>query len=291
MMPAVALIGPGRLGQAVGRLLAAAGYPIRAVISRQAGRAEAAAAFIGAPEAATTELRMLEGCRIVLLTLPDDQLAPLAHQLCRAGLSGPQQVFIHCSGLHPAACVKPTGANHRALSLHPLQTFATPQAGFEALPGTPWSVEGDPAALPLGEALVRDLRGEPFRLEAAQKSLYHAAASVTANYQAALFRVACELFGHCGFSQEEARRLLTPLFVTSSRNIAEFGPERALTGPIARGDLQTVAAQIAALKHLPKEFLQLFKVVGRQAVATARAKGSIDAATGVALREVLSDTD
>jgi len=289
MKRAVALIGPGRLGQAVGRLLAAAGHPIRAVISREARRAEAAAAFIGTPEAATTELQALHGCGIVFLTLPDDQLGPMSRRLCLEGLSERGRVFIHCSGLHPAATIKPSGSQHQALSLHPLQTFATPQTGFSALPGTPWSVEGDAEALPLGEVLVRDLRGEPFRLAAVQKPLYHAAASVTANYQAALFRVACGMFEQCGFEPLDARRLLTPLFVTSSSNIAELGPEQALTGPIARGDVQTVAAQLEALKPLPSNFLQLFRVVGREAVATARAKGSIDAASAAALEALLAD--
>jgi len=285
--PAVAIVGPGRLGQTLARLLGPAGYRLQAVVSRDPERAKAAAAFAGVPGAASCDLRSLAGAELVLLSVPDDHITACAAAVEATAVLAPETVLAHCSGIHPAALLKQVNPQRPALSLHPLQTFASPEAGVAALPGSPWSLEGDDAARPRGEALIRALGGEPFHLDAAQKPLYHAAASVTANFQAALFRAACEMLGGCGFTTGEARHLLTPLFATSARNIAELGPEAALTGPIARGDVQTVATHLAALTPLSPDLQQLYRSLARQTIKTALAKGSLAPAAAEMIARLL----
>lgn len=283
MKPTVAIIGPGRLGQALARLLVTAGYELVALVSRDPQRTLEAARFAGAPAAASERREAVALADLILLTLPDDHIATCAATLQDTVELKPTTILAHCSGLHPATILKSPGSQRPALSLHPLQTFANPQAGVAALPGSPWSVEGDSEALPVAEALIRDLGGEPFRLTSEQKPLYHAAASVTANFQAALFRAACEMLGGCGFAMDDARRLLTPLFATSASNIAELGPEAALTGPIARGDVQTVASHLAAIAPLAEDLQTLYRVLARQTVKTALAKGSLNSAAAEAI--------
>lgn len=285
MKPVVAVVGPGRVGQTVARLLHQAGYHLQAILSRDSGRAAVAASFAGCPEAATTDPARLRQAAVVLLALPDDHLAETARTLREQAALAEEAVLVHFSGIHPAAILlQDNQAPAGALALHPLQTFANPEAGLAALPGSPWSVEGNAADLELGERLVRDLGGKPFRLQAMQKPLYHAAASVVSNQLAALVKSAAQIMTGCGFSERESLALLGPLFRTSADNILALGPEQALTGPIARGDVRTVARHLQALADQPSELIEIYRVLGCKTVEVALAKGSLGES---AAREIL----
>lgn len=288
MKPAVAIIGPGCLGQTLGRLLHEAGYPICAVVSRAAGRAKTAARFIGEPKAATTDLHAAFAAELVLLTVPDDALGPLAAALRQQGHVRPGTVLIHFSGLHRASVLLgEEGPAVRALALHPLQTFADAVMGVRNLPGTPVSMEGDDDLMALGEELVEALGGTPFPLAAKNKPLYHAAACIASNYLVTLTSVAGEVMAACGLQDKSALGLLGPLLRGTGRNLAALGPEQALTGPIARGDVRTVAKHLKALEALPQDIQDIYRVMGRQTVALARRRGSLDAEHADALLQLL----
>ncbi|ALC17734.1 hypothetical protein DSOUD_3008 [Desulfuromonas soudanensis] len=274
----VVLIGPGRLGQAIARLLCDAGYDLRALISRDPVRAVAAARFAGCRNAASADLSRVAEGELILLALPDDQLGAMAATLRRDGHLRPGATLIHFSGLHPAAILLgKEGPPLRALSLHPLQTFADSVMGVRNLPGTTFAVEGTPDVIPLGEALVADLGGRSLVLSAEQKPLYHAAACVASNYMVTLVDTACQIFSACGFGQEEAFHYLTPLLRGTGRNLAALGPKLALTGPIARGDVRTVGKHLRAIAHLPGGVDQIYRILGIKTVELALKKGTLDA--------------
>ena len=225
---------------------------------------------------------------VVLLAVPDDVLAATAASLRREGRLADGAVLIHFSGLHSAAILNEgEGPKIRALSLHPLQTFADAVAGVRNLPGTPFSVEGDEDLLAFGEQLVRDMGGSPFRIRGEQKPLYHAAACVASNYMVTLAAVAGQILASCGFSEEEAVRLLNPLLQGTIRNLTALDPPRALTGPIARGDVGTVARHLEALAELPEGLREVYRILGRETVNLALRKGSLDEERAEALRELL----
>ena len=197
-------------------------------------------------------------------------------------------MLIHFSGLHPAAILNAgEGPKVRALSLHPLQTFADAVAGVRNLPGTPFSVEGDEDLLAFGEQLARDMGGIPFRIRGEQKPLYHAAACVASNYLVTLAALSGRMLAHCGFAEEEAVKLLNPLLQGTIRNLTALDPPRALTGPIARGDVGTVAQHLEALAELPEELREIYRILGRETVALAVKKGSLGEERAEALRELL----
>jgi len=282
-----ALIGPGRVGQAVARLLVEAGYRPAAIVSRDLQRARQAARFAGRPEAATTDLRQATGSKLILIAVPDDHLRPVAERLHRLPLK-PGTLLVHFSGYHPAAVLLPDPPGTlRALAIHPLQTFADAVMGVQNLPGSPCSVEGDAKALPQGEKLVRALGAHPFRLAGEQKTLYHAAACVLSNYLVANTHAACDMFAACGFSPDEAFQLLKPLLTGTLRSLTTLGPEASLTGPIARGDIKTVQAHLDALHPLPDDLQQHYRILGRRAVQIARNRGSIDPKTARRLLRLL----
>lgn len=277
MKKKIVLIGPGRLGLPVARLLAEAGYDIRAIISRDGVRAAAAARFVGTPGVGTTDFTRVAEGELVLLALPDDQIGEMAARLRREGHLTPGTFLIHFSGIHPAAILLgEEGPLLHALAIHPLQTFANAVMGVRQLPGSPCSVEGEEDLLPLAEELVTDLGGTPFRLAAEHKPLYHAAACVASNYLVTLIDTASEIMAACGFSHDEAFRLLTPLFNGTNKTLSVFGPSQALTGPISRGDLRTVRKHLQAMAGLPPEIQEIYRAMGRKTAALAKRRGTLD---------------
>jgi predicted short-subunit dehydrogenase-like oxidoreductase (DUF2520 family) len=284
----IALIGPGRIGQAVTRLLHDAGHDIVAVIGRDPARAKAAARFIGRGEAATTDQGAVSAADLVLFALPDDLIGATAAHLRRSGRLTEGTVLVHFSGLHPAnILLGEEGPALGALSIHPLQTFADAVVGVRNLPGTPCAIEGEAALLPLAEALVADLGGRPFVIDRQHKPLYHAAACVASNYLVALTNAACELLGGCGYRREEAFELLSPLLRGTLNNLVTLGPVAALTGPISRGDTHTVVRHLQALEPFSADLNALYRALGRQTATVAREKGTLDSAAEAKLRSLL----
>jgi predicted short-subunit dehydrogenase-like oxidoreductase (DUF2520 family) len=286
----LALIGPGRVGQTVVRLLAEAGHEVCAIISRDQARAVAAARFAGCPGTATTDLSRAREAQIVLIALPDDHIGEMAARLRRSGYLAPGAVLVHFSGIHPASILLgEEGPPLHALSIHPLQTFADSVMGVRNLPGSPCAVEGEEALLPLAEALVTDMGGIPLRLTAEEKPLYHAAACLASNYLVTLVDAAAEILAGCGFGREEAFRLLSPLLRGTGMNLAALGPTLALTGPIARGDLHTVRKHLKALEGRPADLQEIYRVMGRKTVQLAWRKGTLDPKAGEKILDLLRD--
>ncbi len=285
----IVLIGPGRVGQAITRLLWEAGHEIRAIISRDPARALAAARFIGVPGAATTDLSRAGEGEIVLIALPDDRIAEIASQLRREGHLRAGTILVHFSGLHPASILLgEEGPALGALSIHPLQPLADAVMGVRNLPGSPFAVEGAEELLPLGERLVKEIGGVPFRISGPQKPLYHAAACIASNYMVALTAAAGQVLAACGLDEVASSRMLAPLVRSTVKNLVALGPEIALTGPISRGDVRTVAKHLKALAELSPELTTIYKVMGRKTVEVARNKGTLeeeDAAKILALLE------
>lgn len=288
MKKKVVLIGPGRLGQAVARLLSEAGYDLRAIISRDEARARAAARFANCRDAATTDLARAREGELVFIALPDDHLGAMAATLRREGHLAPGATLIHFSGLHPASILLgEEGPIVDALSIHPLQTFADSVVAVRFLAGSPFSVEGTTAKLPLAERIVEDLGGRPFRIAADKKPLYHAAACMASNYLVALTTAAGQVMTACGFSEPEALQLLIPLVQGTAKNLSLMGPEHALTGPISRGDLRTVHKHLRAMADLPADLQEIYRVLGKKTVEVAWRRETLSRETGEKILQAL----
>ncbi len=272
----IAVIGPGRLGQSIANLLCEAGHDLRAIVSRDLRQAVAAARFAGCRAAATTDLHKVVEADVVMIALPDDRIGEMATRLRQQVALRSGTVLVHFSGIHRASIMLgPERDDLKALSLHPLQSFPDAVIGVRALPGSPFAIEGENDVIPLGESLVRDIGGLPFRIDSEQKPLYHAAACMASNFMVTLMAAAREIMTACGFAEQDAFRLLTSLFKDTGKNLAALGPEHALTGPISRGDVRTVEKHLKALSGMPDVEL-IYRVMGRKTVELARRKGSID---------------
>jgi len=232
----VGVVGAGRLGTALAAGLRQAGF----AVDGPAGRDR-----VPAGEA-------------VVLCVPDGEIPAAAE-----ALAGRARFVGHTSGATSLAALASAGGE--AFGLHPLQTF-TPESGPEAFRGVGCAVAGStPQALGVAEALARRLGMRPLAIEDEQRAGYHAAASLASNYLVALQAAAEQVATGAGLEPDEARELLAPLVRRTAQNHAELGSERALTGPVARGDEATVERQREAVELVAPELLPLFDELTEQA--------------------------
>jgi predicted short-subunit dehydrogenase-like oxidoreductase (DUF2520 family) len=217
----LAIVGDGRLGRALAAALRSAGYPVEGPLARGADGA---------------------GVDVVLLCVPDGEIAAAASRIVPGPLVG------HCSG---ATGLEPLGPR-AAFSLHPLMTVTRAGASFT---GAGAAVAGSSAeALSVARELAEALGMRTVVVADADRTAYHAAASMASNFLVTLEAAAERLAETAGVD----RGLLVPLVRATLENWAALGPEAALTGPVARGDQETVEAQRAALAERTPELMDLF---------------------------------
>jgi len=209
-----------------------------------------------------------EGCDAIVLCVPDGEIEAAA-----TAVAGAAPLVGHTSGATPLTALAPAGAG--AFGLHPLQTFAAGSTGLAAFAGAGCAVAGTTAeALAFAADLARVLGMTAFEIDDQGRAAYHAAASVASNFLVTLQAAAERIAAGAGLEPEEARRLLLPLLRRTIDNVGGLGPERALTGPIARGDEATVAAQRRAVAEAAPELLDLFDQLVHHTRALSGARAS-----------------
>jgi predicted short-subunit dehydrogenase-like oxidoreductase (DUF2520 family) len=266
----IGIAGAGRIGQALGRLLRERGEPVVAVASRNPDRAAVAAAFIGGGVGAATYAQLPDRAGRILIAVSDDAVTPVAGILAASGMH--RGAALHTSGVRGAEALAPLAARGVSCgALHPLQTVATREQGLQALPGVAFAITGEGPAVVWAERIVRLVGGQALRIGAGQRPLYHAAAVMASNYVVGLIDAAVALMAAAGVQEDAALAALQPLTQASVANAFRLGPSKALTGPIARGDLETVAAHLRALGEVSKSVEQLYRAAGLQVVKLAGA--------------------
>lgn len=267
------IIGPGRLGLALGLALVRAGGFSSVTVSGRGATLPDHPLFEGGRPAARyqTGLTPPPPVDLVLIAVPDAAIEAVAGQLALAMRPDARPTVLHTSGAlgsEVLAAVRARGCP--AGSLHPLVAVSDPVAGADALRGATFAVEGDPEARSAAEALVFALDGRALAIDAGGKPLYHAAAVFASNYLVTLLGVAERLAGEAGVPTEDARAALVELARSALDGVAEKGPVGALTGPISRGDAGTIALHLARLS--PSD-AALYSVLARQALELARTRG------------------
>lgn len=283
----ITIIGPGKVGTAIGVLAVRAGLRVAAVAGRK--NAGVAAAAIGPAVRACTPPEAAAAGKLVLLTVPDDAIEKVCAELAAVGAFAEGSIVAHCSGALSSEILAP--ARGRCAwgvgSMHPMQTFPTVEAAVAKLPGAYCFCEGDEQAVATLEQLARAIGAKPVRMDPAGKVLYHAAAVMACNYVTALLDAAVTVYGKAGIKSESAMAAIAPLVRATVENVAAMGPAEALTGPIARGDQAVVRRHLEALGRCDNELTALYKTLGKRAVELALRKGTIDDAKADALRKLL----
>ncbi|MGI5822822.1 MAG: Rossmann-like and DUF2520 domain-containing protein [Dethiobacteria bacterium] len=271
----IAVIGAGNVGKVLGYALKQKGYVLAAASARTAASRKIAAALLQCPVCSEPE-EAVQQADIVFLTTPDRVIKEVCDALALKGVFHRGQVVLHTSGAHSSeilSAAREAGAS--VFSFHPLQTFPGVEAGLRALPGTFFAIEGDPEAFLVAEELVAALGGKMLTIPTAMKPLYHAAACVACNYLSTLMDVALKMYQVMGIDSKQAFESLAPLIYGTLKNIGEMGPEKALTGPIARGDLPTVKSHLEIIDKLAPELLAAYNCMGVYTADLAHRKGTL----------------
>ena len=262
------MVGAGKVGGTLARLLAARGYVITMIYSRTFAHAEVLAQTVGAR--AVEALDEIDA-DLVLLTVPDDAITATAAGL--AGFTG--KAAIHTSGARDVTALASLASRGVQVgSLHPAYPFADVETAISGLPGSTFAVEAqdDPLRSWLFE-LVAALDGRALAIPPGGKATYHAALVIASNYTVTLYALAESLLTGLGAEQAAADAALDALLAGTMANLKAQGVPDALTGPLVRGDAGTIAAHLAALDALDESLAEVYRRLARLTLPLVRARG------------------
>lgn len=241
-----AFAGSGAVAQTLARLLMDAGANVVAIASRNRDHAQAAADWLGPAVRVATYEQLPEFASHIVVAVEDSAIGELSRILSSAS-STPAIVVHTCGAKGPDALDALRRRGSSCGVMHPLQTIPDRERGIRAIAGATFAVGGDEAAADWGGAVARQLGAVPMRVAADGFPLYHAGAALAGNGAFALVETAVSLLTAAGVERARAIEALAPLCRRSIDNALTAGP-RALTGPVARGSVETVAAHFAALR-------------------------------------------
>jgi predicted short-subunit dehydrogenase-like oxidoreductase (DUF2520 family) len=267
-MSRIGIIGAGRLGSALAHALLAAGYPLEMISSRQLSDAERLVSSLPTVSSVTVD-NLVQECDFVFLAVPDEYISQLAFSLPWSS----SQAVIHSSGslnLDVLSVAKKKGSLTGCL--HPVQTFLKRDSPLESRDRFANIVCGIEADSPLDiwlVELVESLGAYSIRLENVDRALYHSAAVFASNYVVALLSAATRIWTLSGLSEREGRIALQHIMNVSVNNLADSTFSDAVTGPITRGDWQTVKKHLSALDSEP-ELQKLYSRLGLELLSASQ---------------------
>jgi predicted short-subunit dehydrogenase-like oxidoreductase (DUF2520 family) len=270
--PTVAIAGAGRTGQIISLLLQLLGYKLTTVISRQPTCLKLAYSWTPPPQVIPYG-EYFPQPNLLIIATPDDAIASTANRIVATVRNqwSPKSDLIawHCSGARSSLELKELQAiGAQVGSVHPLKSMAMVAGDLATLSrnfqGVFWGLEGDPAAIAIGQQLVTATQGQVIPLTAAQKPLYHAAAVLACGHLVALVDISQRLLQECGLPITTAQDMLLPLIKGTVENLPH-GTAAALTGPFARRDWQTINLHLQALMNLNPDYVTVYSLLGKQA--------------------------
>ena len=238
----VGVVGAGRVGAVLAAALASAGHEIVAA----AGESDASHRRLAELLPGTANEKpsaVARSCDLLLLTVPDDMLPNVVAVLSASGAIHEGQYVVHTSGRHGLAVLDDARAvGARPVAMHPAMTFTGTAVDLGRLPGCVFGLTAGPGERAFAEGLVADLRGRPMWVPEEMRTLYHAGLAHGANHLVTLVTQAMELLTAAG--ADDPAGTLRPLLTAALDNALDQG-DAALTGPIVRGDVNTVRAHLA----------------------------------------------
>ena len=245
------MVGAGNLASALATRLRRAGYRIDAVVTRDSADSLRRAKSLGRRlEAVAVTLKHAQiTSEIVWFCIPDAQISRAARSLAgKAVWKG--RVALHSSGALTSdelSVLRQRGAS--VASVHPLMTFV--RDSRPSLEGVPFTIEGDAAAVRIARAIVKHLRGQPFAIRKDDKAAYHTWGTFASPLLTALLATTERIATSAGVTQPAAKKRMLPIISQTVANYAAFGAAGAFSGPIVRGDADTVNEHLQVLKRSP----------------------------------------
>ncbi|HME50087.1 Rossmann-like and DUF2520 domain-containing protein [Mycobacterium sp.] len=289
----VGIISAGKVGTALGVALERAGHVVIACAAvshasrRRAERRLPDTAIMPAHEVAAR-------AELLLLAVPDGELPALVSGLAATGAVRPGTIVAHTSGANGVAVLAPlAGQGCIPLAIHPAMTFTGADEDIARLADTCFGLTAaDEVGYAIGQSLVLEIGGEPFRVREDARTLYHAALAHASNHVVTVLADALEALRAALWGQELlgqqlvgdapggiAERVIGPLTRAAVENTLQRG-QAALTGPVARGDADAVAAHLSALAEVDPQLREAYRAISRRTAQRAHAPAEVFAVLG-----------
>jgi len=246
----VAIVGAGNFGSALALTLHQAGYSIEAVITRARGRsldrAQKLAKQVGAR--ASSDLSAVRA-ELIWFCVPDAEIARVAKALAEK-VEWKGRVALHSSGALTSDELDPLRRRGAAVaSVHPLMTFV--RGSRPSLAGVSFAVEGDAAAVRVARRVIHDVGGRAYPIRKKDKAAYHAWGTFASPLFTALLATTEQVAALAGVNRKAARQRMIPILLQTLANYAAFGVAGGFSGPIVRGDVDTVKRHLRVLRGTP----------------------------------------
>jgi len=289
MKKKIVFIGAGKVAWHLSCALSKKGYAISGIASRKKLSAKKLAdkfntAWSDKPE------EIVKDADIIFITTPDAEVRGVVQNLCSRRVIKRKQLVIHTSGVlgvREIKCVEKFGA--LALSMHPGFPFSSKSYKKDELRGVFFVLEGSKKAVRIGKEIVHKLGARSLMIEEKSKAIYHLALIFASNFFVGVEDMSVELLQKCGIKRNDALELLKPLIEVTKSNIFKQGTRNALTGPIERGDVETVKKHLALLKRYQNSFEKIYKEISRYLLVMVEEKGKIKQEKIKTIRDLLND--
>ncbi len=265
----IGIIGAGRVGCSIGKYLRIKGQELAGYYDVDSGAAKEAAEFTQTDVFGAIQ-KLLDSSDIIFITTPDTYIISVWEQIKTLSLKN--QIICHCSGaLSSDSFSKDEHMTVSCCSIHPMLPFSNRFSSYEQLNNAFFTVEGDKKASDVLCELFRSFGNEVCIIDKSKKAKYHAAASILSNQVIAVLDMGYSLLTECGFTREEALRATSQLVTKNIENVIANDCSAALTGPIERGDAQTIKKHLDCLS---RDDAKLYKMLAERLVRIAKNKNA-----------------
>ncbi|OQY11489.1 MAG: hypothetical protein B6I31_04840 [Desulfobacteraceae bacterium 4572_19] len=291
IMPTFAIVGCGKVGTALSVNLGKAGYRLTGFSCTTDSSAKRAARITGCKNFSLKPWEISQGTDIVFITTPDTAIGKVYSEITAQNGFSENTVVLHCSGALSSNILKPISKpistsmsksmskpgndseNIYKGSMHPLQSFVSLNHSQNPFSGIVMSVEGDEKSINICRSIAKALGSVFIQIETDSKILYHAAAVTASNYLVTLLDLSFKLIEKAGVAEKDAFKVLGPLINGTLSNVEKVGVRKALTGPIARGDVDVVSEHLKSMEIKTPELVELYKILGLNTVKIATEHG------------------
>jgi predicted short-subunit dehydrogenase-like oxidoreductase (DUF2520 family) len=276
----VAIIGAGKVGSVLGRILADRGVPVVAVVSRSRSSAKKCARFVRCKLFSTSLNDLPPETSLIMITTPHDAVEEVGVALSRLEQLRFRRLHVcHASGMLTADALAPLSARGATVfSFHPLQTFPRdfePADIVKSIAGIYYGVDGTQKGIAAARRLSAQLGGHTIEVPPEMRVFYHAACVVASNHLTGLLAVLESMYGKLGNSRKNFFPVFKPIMMATMNNVGSTSPAQALSGPVARGGTETVARHFEAVRTYAPELLHYFASLTDETIALAARKGSL----------------
>lgn len=274
MIKKLNIIGCGNLAKTLAHLWAKQGvFETGDILTLSEESASAAVKFIGAGQVVTS-VNDLSQANVFLIATPDAHIVDMCHSLASSGVLRTGDIVFHCSGaLSSSVLDAASQKGAMPASIHPVKSFADPQMAVSSFKGTFCGTEGNEHALSILLPAFEAIGGLTFCVDPDHKTIYHAASVIVCNYLTALLELGIQAYAKAGIDRDTAMKIMQPIVSGTVDNVFKLGTAKALTGPIARGDVSTVDHHLKALSEWDNEVAGIYQDLGRVALDLSRIQG------------------